>query len=279
MNIPRPVWLACLLALWAADPAGAQERQFHAKYWQKRGGYYLRHYYYKPTPQASEYRYNLVIYYPNRPRHYYYFSPYTGKYWGRWDCSARGFSSLPPEQQHETIGNVREAAFPRPGPMPNLPESADNVAMLPPQGKLPAGQVIFPPDESREVSRQAVQQTTGLAEKELPRQFFSDWCREGLYYFRCCYYQSVAGGPYKSHRVIYYPSRPRYAYYFDPYKSRYWGRYDLEARGYALLREEERKEKLGDIPETAFPTPREMPPVPEATDNVKLVAPPRDLPE
>ena len=36
---------------------------------------------------------------------------------------------------------------------------------------------------------------------------------------------------YSYHYCIYYPSQPRYVYYYNPYTKLYWGRYDLEQRG------------------------------------------------
>jgi hypothetical protein len=63
-------------------------------------------------------------------------------------------------------------------------------------------------------------------------------------------------------------------YYYNPYKRVYWGRYDLESKGYSLLEEKDRKEKLADIEESAFPKPGPMPPDPESTDGSKIPAPP-----
>ncbi len=73
-------------------------------------------------------------------------------------------------------------------------------------------------------------------------------------------------------------SYPKYVYYYNPYKRVYWGRYDLEAKGYSLLEEKDRKEKLADIPESAFPKPGPMPADPESTDGSKIPAPPQPPP-
>jgi hypothetical protein len=82
----------------------------------------------------------------------------------------------------------------------------------------------------------------------------------GGYYYRRYHYYSPAHGEYRYHVAVYYPGRPRYVYYYNPYKRRYWGRYDLVAGGYALLAEQDRKPTLAEIPESAFPPPGPMPP-------------------
>ena len=68
-----------------------------------------------------------------------------------------------------------------------------------------------------------------------PRQAYSGWCKQGGYYFSTYYHQPKPGGEYKSHRVIYYQPKGQYLFYYDPYTKKYWGRYDLEAKGYSLL--------------------------------------------
>ena len=81
--------------------------------------------------------------------------------------------------------------------------------------------------------------------------------------------------------MIYYPSRPQYVYYYNPYRGTYRGRYPTatcEKGQYSMLAEEDRKARLEDIPEKAFPKRGAMPRVPEAEDNIKVDAPPDDLP-
>ena len=83
---------------------------------------------------------------------------------------------------------------------------------------------------------------------------------------------------YRHHYVVYYPSYPTYTYYYNPYRRVYWGRYDFEKKGYSLLAPEDRKKKLADIPADAFPEPGQMPTIPEADDDVRML-PPDDLPD
>jgi hypothetical protein len=98
-------------------------------------------------------------------------------------------------------------------------------------------------------------------------------------YHYCKYYYkpAPAATTYSYHYVIYYPSRPRYIYYYNPVRRYYWGRVELddkgESKGYSLLAEKDRKAKLEDIPETAFPKPAEMPAIPDATDKEKIEKP------
>jgi hypothetical protein len=80
--------------------------------------------------------------------------------------------------------------------------------------------------------------------------------------------------------VIYHPQRPKYYYYYNPVKRAYWGRCPVEQNGeaqYSLLAEKDRKGKLEEIAETAFPEPGPMPKVPD-TEDLTLDLPPGDLP-
>ena len=101
------------------------------------------------------------------------------------------------------------------------------------------------------------------------RQYYSGWSYypQRTYYLRSYYYKPYPTyATYKYHYCIYYPARPRYVYYYNPYRKLYWGRYDLEKGGYSQLAEKDRKAKLDEIPETAFPAPGAMPAVPESND-------------
>jgi hypothetical protein len=114
------------------------------------------------------------------------------------------------------------------------------------------------------------------------RQYYSSWSPYRSYYYRTYYYKptpSYAG--YQYHYAIYYPSQPRYVYYYNPYKKVYWGRAEVSECGevkYSLLAEKDRKGSLKEIPEKAFPKAGAMPPVPESNDGVKMEVPPGDRP-
>ena len=120
------------------------------------------------------------------------------------------------------------------------------------------------------------------------RHYYSSWSyypRRSYYYVYYYYKPTPTYNSYNYHYCIYYPTRPRYVYYYNPYSRRYWGRYDLEKKGYSMLADKDRKEKLTDIAESAFPEPAEMPAIPEAKDGERMTPPPavpenpKDLPE
>ena len=107
------------------------------------------------------------------------------------------------------------------------------------------------------------------------RQYYGSWSYSSShsYYFTTYYYRPVTTvTTYSHHYCVYYPSRPRYVYYYNPSSQVYWGRYDLEKKGYSMLAKEDRKRKLEDIDEAAFPEPGEMPPVPDAKDDAQVLA-------
>lgn len=99
------------------------------------------------------------------------------------------------------------------------------------------------------------------------------------YHYRRYYYKpyrSYSG--YRHHYCVYYKARPRYVYYYNPYRRVYWGRYDLEDKGYSHLKKEDQSGNLDSIKESAFPKAGPMPSVPEVRegDNVTITPPPVD---
>ncbi len=116
------------------------------------------------------------------------------------------------------------------------------------------------------------------------RQYYSTWRKhpQRSYHYRYYYYKpSLSYSGYRHHYAIYYPSRPRYVYFYNPYKKVYWGRCPVQTNGqpqYAMLAEKDRKANLEEIPEAAFPKPGPVPPIPEASDGVPMELPPDDLP-
>ena len=122
--------------------------------------------------------------------------------------------------------------------------------------------------------------TAVTAYAQYGRQYYSGWTYypSRSYYYNYYRYQPYAGyNGYNYHYCIYYPSRPRYIYYYNPHRGYYWGRFDLKGKGdnrYSLLAEKDRKAGLDNIPESAFPKPGKMPKIPEAKDNLAIAAPP-----
>jgi len=117
------------------------------------------------------------------------------------------------------------------------------------------------------------------------RQYYSNWTYQPArqyHYRRYFYTPSVQLRTYQYHYVINYPRQPRYAYYYNPRRQVYWGRFEMDEKGkpvgYSLLKPADRKGSLKDIPESAFPEPGDMPPIPDSEDGVAIEPPPRDLP-
>ncbi len=109
------------------------------------------------------------------------------------------------------------------------------------------------------------------------RCYYSSWSyypQRSYYYCNCNYQPYVNSDSYSYHYCVYVPTQPRYCYYYNPGSQTYWGRYDLESKGYSMLAEKDRKQSLKDIPETAFPKPGAMPTIPGAKDDLKLEVPP-----
>jgi hypothetical protein len=111
------------------------------------------------------------------------------------------------------------------------------------------------------------------------RQYYGGWQHSPRgYSFSTYHYKPYAAYPtYCYNYCIWYPSAPNYVYYFNPYRKTYWGRYDVQTKGYSLLAEKDRAGQLKDIPEKAFPAEGPLPQVPDAKDSLTLAEPP-DLP-
>jgi hypothetical protein len=104
----------------------------------------------------------------------------------------------------------------------------------------------------------------------------------GYYYARYYYKPSVTYPSYQYHYCIYYPSRPRYIYYYNPLARVYWGRSEIGSKGekrYSILAEKDCRAELKEIPESAFPTPAAMPFIPGSDDKVAILPPPEQVPK
>ena len=125
---------------------------------------------------------------------------------------------------------------------------------------------------------------TGLAQSV--RQYYdTTWSYSpsyNYYYVRYYYLPVSTYTTYDYHYCIYYPSQPRYIYYYNPVSQAYWGRYEIGSKGekrYSILAEKDRKKDLKDIPEAAFPEPAAMPKIPGASDDVAIEPPPENVPK
>jgi hypothetical protein len=117
-----------------------------------------------------------------------------------------------------------------------------------------------------------------------PRQWYNDWTYypQFSYYYSSYYYlPSAVDKSYRHYFCLFYPAHPQYVYYFDPQAHLYLGRLDVKGdpgRQYSALAAKDRKEKLNQIPEDAFPKPGAMPPIPDSRDGT-LMDPVKDLPK
>jgi hypothetical protein len=115
------------------------------------------------------------------------------------------------------------------------------------------------------------------------RQSFGDWHSHprGFSYRPYYYKPNPQFVGFKHHYVIHHKAQPKHNYFYNPYKKQFWGRCPVATEGqpsYSLLAEKDRSGDINKIPESAFPKPGPMPPIPESTDGATLDLPPDDLP-
>ena len=121
--------VACCLFM---APAVAEAKNYTGSYSQVHSGHgYSYRYFNYYSPSAKENRYHLAVYHPNHPRYVYFYNPVTKKYWGRYDLTTSGYSTLAEAYRKPTIAEIPECAFPKAGAMPP-PEAGVDLGILPP---------------------------------------------------------------------------------------------------------------------------------------------------
>jgi len=126
--------------------------------------------------------------------------------------------------------------------------------------------------------------TTLLASYYVPQYYtpYYTYSPSYGYYYTTYYYQVTVAQPvYYYHYCVYYPYQPHYVYYYNPVSQLYWGRYELGSKGerrYSMLAPQDRKKDLKDIPESAFPAPSAMPPIPGTQNGEAMLPPPENVP-
>lgn len=135
----RPAIGLVLLGLFLVPELSAQGsggRQYYGG-WTKHSTrpYYYRHYYYKATPSATEYSHHYGIYYPSHGHKTYMYNPHKKTYWGYWD--GNNYSLLPADKQKETLDEIAESDFPKPGKAPKIPGAEDDAVMEAPPNDFP----------------------------------------------------------------------------------------------------------------------------------------------
>jgi hypothetical protein len=145
MNVVKSLALAALVAVGVSAALVRADfgtpRQYYGG-WNKHPSknYYYNHYYYKPTPDYAGYKHHYAIYYPSRPDHYYYYNPHKKVFWGRCPISTGGvgqYSLLPETARKPTIEEIPEKDFPKPGPLPKIPDTNVEKEPNPPTLDLP----------------------------------------------------------------------------------------------------------------------------------------------
>jgi hypothetical protein len=140
----RRILMASLLGLAAFVGLGAAVESARADH---HPGYYTTRYhgpeyssrkYWYWSHRYGGYRHHYEVYHPSRPHYVYYYNPYKGCYWGRYDMEKGGFSMLAPEHCKPHLSQIPESAFPPPGPMP--PTDPDGEEMPPPPGNDPCSE-------------------------------------------------------------------------------------------------------------------------------------------
>ncbi|MFN8711097.1 MAG: hypothetical protein ACK526_23525 [Planctomyces sp.] len=128
------------------EAAAGGPRQYYSE-WVKRPNqsYHYRHYYFKPSASYSGYRHHYVVYHPQKPKHLYFYNPYTKTYWGRCPLGTNGapkYSQLAEKDRRSVIRQIPETAFPEPSEPPVIPEATDNEKLDLPPDDLPSD--VFP---------------------------------------------------------------------------------------------------------------------------------------
>ena len=121
-----------------------------------------------------------------------------------------------------------------------------------------------------------------VAFAQLPgdRQYYSGWTKHSTrsYYYRHFYYKKAAGDTtYTYHYGIYYPSRGKQVYMYNPHTRKFWGRW--EGSKYSLLPKEKQKTLIDDIAAEDFPAAGAAPNIPGIDDSIVMIAPPDDFPK
>ena len=139
-------WMAAVCQM--AEASGYTTRQYYSG-WQRntRVNYYYRQYYYKPSASYVGYRHQYVIYFPQRPKYYYFYNAYKKVYWGRCPVETAGeglYSTLAEGDRRADIKDIPETAFPAPAALPAMPDSTDGEKLDLPPDDLPTGDGALP---------------------------------------------------------------------------------------------------------------------------------------
>jgi len=127
------VALALAGGLFTASAAKAYDSCYYTgwNYYPQRQYYYNYCYYQQPQ---GDYDYHYSCYYPSQPNYVYYYNPHRSCYWGRYDIEKKQYSLLDEKDRKGNLKDIPESAFPKPGPMPQVPGAKQGVTLAVPQG-------------------------------------------------------------------------------------------------------------------------------------------------
>ncbi len=100
------------------------------------------------------------------------------------------------------------------------------------------------------------------------------------YYYRTYYFKKAANDEdYVHHYAIYFPSRGKRIYMYNPHPQarKYWGAW--EGDKYSLLPKDKQKASLDEIAAEDFPPFAAAPAIPGVVDKVTMIPPPMDFPK
>lgn len=142
-SYPVAAWIVLLAASLSPLPASAQQhhhRQYYGNWHGHSSGYSFRPYYYKPHQQFAGFKHHYVIHHPKFPKHLFFYNPYKKQFWGRCSADHGGkpeYSLLAEKDRSGDLEKIPETAFPKPGPLPPIPESTDGATLDLPPDDLP----------------------------------------------------------------------------------------------------------------------------------------------
>ena len=112
------------------------------------------------------------------------------------------------------------------------------------------------------------------------RQYYADWKKHTAknYYYRYYYYKkSSTDKEYAYHYGIYFPSRGKRVFMFNPESRKYWGVWEGEK--YSLLAPEKQSTSIDEISIDDFPPPGAAPNIPGVDEKIAMIPPPNDFPK
>jgi hypothetical protein len=119
-----------------------------------------------------------------------------------------------------------------------------------------------------------------LAQGPDQRQYYGEWKKHATkpYFYRSYFFKKAAGdSKYTYQYGIYFPSRDKKVYMYNPDAKVYWGVWVGDK--YSVLPKEKQKASIDDIGFEDFLKPGLPPSIPGSEDKVPMIAPPNDFPK